>query len=285
MKKLALIFAITLAAITVKAQKPVLFKLKFLPEHEYKANMKMAMDMQMKVTAAKDPKSKKAESQLMNSKIDMAMKFDIKTGAVVPANTFPVITKYEDMTMKMVMNDKEMPMSNKNPLAGQVIYGNSDLNGKFQIDSISGMGTNEQLKAAMAQMINKLQGQVVFPEHPLNIGESFTQEMPINIPAGSLNLDMKAKMIYKLISINTNLAYFDTDITMSFGADMPANGGMKMIGAGSGKGKMIYNIGENYFNSMTQNIDMSYNMALGKKGKMDTKMKMVTDVENVISRN
>lgn len=244
----------------------------------------MAMDMQITGVPVKKTKAKTTKPESMNTKMEMSMKFDIKTGAVVPANTFPVIMKYDDMTLKMVMNNKEMP-STKNPLVGQVIYGQSDLDGKFQIDSIAGMGANEQMKTMMTQMVNKLQGEVKFPEHALKIGESFTQEMPITFPSGAMSLNMMAKMTYKLISINANLAYFDTNITMNFGADVPKNGGVKMTGTGAGKGKMIYNIGESYFNSMTQNLDLTYNMVMGDKGKMGAKMKMVTDVENVISRN
>lgn len=284
MKKFAILIAISLASITVKAQEPVLFKLKFLPDHSYKATMKMAMDMQMTGMQAKKIKAKNAKPQSMLSQMEMSMKIDIKTGAVVPATTFPVTMKYEDLTMKMVMNKKEMP-SSKNPLIGQVIYGQSDLDGKFQIDSISGMGANEQMKTVMKEMVNKLQGQVKFPEHPLNTGESFTQEMPINLPAGTMSINMTAKMTYKLMAIKANVAYFDTNIAMNFGADVAKNGGIKMTGTGSGNGKMIYNIGENYFNSMTQNLDMNYNMVMGDKGKMAAKMKMVTDVENIISRN
>ncbi|MDB5158538.1 MAG: hypothetical protein JWR50_3245 [Mucilaginibacter sp.] len=284
MKKLAIVFAIILASVTAKAQEPVIFKLKFLPDHKYNASMKMAMGMHTIALRAQKVKSVKAKPQSTDTKMEMTMKFDITTGPVVPANSFPVTMKYEDMTMKMVMNDKVMP-SAKNPLVGQVIYGQSDLEGKFQIDSISGMGANEQMKTMMTTMINKIQGQVVFPEHPLNIGGSFTQEMPINIPAGDMIMDMKAKMIYKLISIKANLAYFDTDITMKFDVDMPKNGGIKMAGNGSGKGQMIYNIGENYFNSMSQTMTMTYNMIMGDKGKMTSKMDMTTDVENVISRN
>lgn len=290
MKKITYIIALACLSLAVKAQVPVVFKLKFLPDHEYNGTMKMAIDMQMngmplpaKTTKTKAKAKPTAKPHAMSTKMEMTMKMDIKTGAVVPANIFPVTVKYDNLSIKVTLNNKEMP-SPKNPLIGQVVYGNSDLDGKFQIDSISGMGTNEQMKGLMTQMVNKLQGQVKFPDHPLAIGESFTQEMPVNIPAGGMNLDMTAKITYKLTDIKANLAYFDTKMTMSFGGDMQKNN-LKMNGTGSGNGKMVYNIGESYFNSMTQNMDLSYNMTMGDKGTMGAKMKMVTEVENVISRN
>lgn len=286
MKKLAFIIAIAFASITVNAQNTVVFKLKFLPDHSYKATMKMNMDMQMTGLPVKNAKSKKPATtpKSMQTKMDMSMDMDIKTGAIVPANTFPVTMSYTNVVTNVTLNNKALPAI-KNPLTGQTVYGQSDLDGKFQIDSVSTGGTNEQMKAMMKEMVNKLQGQVKFPEHPLNIGESFTQEIPVKIPTVGINMDMTAKMTYKLIDIKANLAYFDTDMSMTFGGDMAKYGGVKMAGTGGGKGKMIYNIGENYFNSMTQNMNMIYNMTMGDKGKMAAKMKMVTDVENVISRN
>jgi hypothetical protein len=289
MKKIALIFAIGCAALTVKAQEPVIFKLKFLPDHEYKANMKMAMDMQMTGVPAPPVKSKKAttksaKAKPMLMKMDMTTKLDITTGAVIPNNSFPVTMRYKDMTIKSIVNGKETPMP-KNPIIGQVVYGQSEIDGKFQIDSVAGAGANEQMKTAMKTMVNSLQGNVQFPEKPLNIGESFTQEVPINMPVAGMNLDMKAKSTYKLIAITANLAYFDMDMTMNFGMDSEKNGGMKMTGNGGGKGKLIYNIEENYFTTMTSTMSLDYNMVMGEKMKMGAKMKMVSDIQNVISRN
>ncbi|MBC7400498.1 MAG: hypothetical protein H7289_11175 [Mucilaginibacter sp.] len=289
MKKFAFILAISVAAITVKAQKAIQFKLKFLPNHGYNTTMKMVMNMEMIGMPGAPVKSKKttaksAKAKPMLMKMDMTTKLDITTGAVVPNNSFPVTMRYKDMTIKSIVNGKETPMP-KNPIIGQVVYGQSEIDGKFQIDSVAGSGANEQMKTAMKTMVNSLQGNVQFPEKPLNIGESFTQEVPVNLPVAGMNLDMKAKSTYKLIAIRANLAYFDMDMTMNFGMDSEKNGGMNMTGNGGGKGKLVYNIAENYFTAMTSTMSLDYNMVMGEKMKMGAKMKMVSDIQNVISRN
>lgn len=287
MKKIYYLIVLVGLSTALKAQQSALFKYKYLPKHTYKINMKMLMEMEMAMGGDSATVAKlKAQGakQPMVMKMDMSLGANIITGAVSPTKTFPFEMSYNDITTKMTMNGQETPMP-KNPIAGEKMIGECDADGKLRVDKINSTSANEQLKAAMTDMMNKMQAQIKFPEKPLAIGDSFTQEIPMSVPAGVLNMDIVIKTIYKLTGLKGTQGYFDTDMSMEFNMNTEKNGvAMVGKGTGNGMGKMVYAIDKSYPVAMDTDFDMIFNMAV-KEMKMDMKMKMKSNIQNDISAN
>jgi hypothetical protein len=283
MKILARVFALSLLALSVKAQQPILFKVKYLPNHVYKMSMNMETNMEMAMPGDGAAKSKQAAPAAFQQTANTTMQTIVTTGAAKADHTFPVKMQIVDVATKAKRNGVESTMPNmKNPMVGQVINGQCDADGKMHVDAIKSADAQQATKAGAIKMMNQMQEQIKFPAKALAVGESFTQDTPINMPAGGMNMGAKAKTTYKLTAVKGNLAYFDTKIDMTFGFDA-AKTGKAITGSGAGNGKMVYNIAENNFNAMNNTMDMKYSMDMMGR-PMEVKMKMVMAMKNDISK-
>ncbi|HTH83582.1 MAG TPA: hypothetical protein VL490_11640 [Mucilaginibacter sp.] len=152
----------------------------------------------------------------------------------------------------------------------------------MHVNTIKSADAKETTKIGLVQMMNHMQDQIKFPTKALVVGESFTQDAPINMPTGHMNMGVKAKTTYKLTAVKGNLAFFDTKVDMAFGGDI-AKTGKTMTGNGTGSGKMVYNIAENNFITLNNILDMKYSMEMPGK-PMEVKMKMVMAMKNDIGK-
>ena len=291
MKKPIGIIVLLFLTIAVKAQKTTLFKFKYQPNHTYKSSMKMDMDMEMTMqrdSAATARLKASGMKQTRAMKMNMAIGANIKTGAETPTKTFSFTMTQEIPVSKITVNGVEMPPMPPQTtlLRMQSMNGECDAEGKLHVNSITGSSMDEKAKAAITDMMDKMQGQVKFPEKPMAIGETFTQEMPMSIPGTGLNMDFAVKTTYKLTDIKDNMAYFDTTLSMSFDMNSQKDG-IQMVGKGngSGAGKLIYSIPDNYPTTMNNDLTMNFDMSGPKDMKMGIKAIMHSGVSNVISSN
>jgi hypothetical protein len=283
MKKIKLIAALLVFTVAANAQQSVVFKMKFLPNRTYNSTVKMGMKMEMSQIPAKGKKSpKQVANTQMKTATDATITYDIKTGASKSTGAIPVTFKYVDMTSKSTMNGKEIAAP-KNPMIGKQLFGEYSAEGKMHIDSVEGAGKNDQLKQMLTQVVNKMQTQIKFPEKALKIGETFNQDIPFAMPAAGMDMQMMVKMSYKLKAIKNNLAYFDIVQTLNFNMNKT---GTKMVvnGTGSGAGKMVYNISQNYPEVYDSNLDMKYNMMMGT-ATMASKIAIISEIKNQIKAN
>ena len=267
----------------------MLFKFKYQPNHTYKSSMKMDMDMEMTMrgdSAATARLKTSGMKQPMGMKMNMATAANIKTGAETPNKTFSFTMTHESPVSKITMNGVELPGMPQQTTILPSMTGECDAEGKLHVNEITGSKMDEKTKAAMTEMMDKMQGQVKFPEKPMAIGETFTQEMPMSIPAAGLNMDFAVKTTYKLVDIKGNMAYFDTTLSMSFDMNSQKDG-VQMVakGNGGGAGKLIYSIPDNYPISMNNDLTMNVDMSGPKDMKMGIKAIMHSGINNVISSN
>jgi hypothetical protein len=286
MKKLLFSTLFLIGALQCHAQQTFLFRIKFLPKHNYASTVHTSMDMQMTMSGT-EQQMKEMEKQGVKQPITITSISDknlnIITGSVSDQNVFPFKLKYVAFTSKMLINGEEK--KDESPLTGNVIYGHTNLEGKSNIDSIPGKIINENLKNAITLMVNSLQGLVKFPDKPLNVGESFSQDIPLTIPVAGINMQMTIKINFKLISVTDNMANFDLDETLVF--DMKTNEeNVNFIGRGSGKGsgKLIYSIKDNYPVNMDQALDFNFNIDT-KDMKIDAKAKSLASHKTIVTNN
>ena len=137
-------------------------------------------------------------------------------------------------------------------------------NGKTVIESIKGNGIYPSIEQSIKQAVEKMMASLNFPKEPIQIGDSFSNSIPVTIPVqGITNVNISITTHYKLMRIENNLAYFD--IVQDF--DLNSEGEKdKTVLKGHGNGKMVYD------RNLFQMISMT----------TTSKIKMQAEKDNII---
>ncbi|GGB76371.1 hypothetical protein GCM10007424_15460 [Flavobacterium suaedae] len=155
-----------------------------------------------------------------------------------------------------------------------VVYGTVEEGKTPTFESIDAPDMEPLLKNTFLSTMQTMQKQLFIPNREVKVGESFTQNMPLEIPMGAgQHLKMDNDITYKLVKIENGKAYFDVlyDVEMQ----MDSTEGIA-DGSGSGTGTFVYDIKNNFPVEVTSNITLSMQM------KQD--MFTIEVVNNSISR-
>ena len=244
MKKLICLFFIVLA-VNAQAQKGVVFKMKYLPNHTYTMATGVTMNFDVNLSGNEDIIEKlKAQgfTQPMKASMTMSLTGNTKTGQAAADNVFPMAVTYKLDQVSVKIGDKDIPMPPKINTE-TTIYGHAGKEGRFKADSISGNAMKDTSEKKITQMMNAIQNKIKFPEKPLHIGDTFTQEMPISIPMTEGEGNTNISVTYKLVGIDNGIANFD----IVQNADIQLNvKGVTLKITGTGPGKLVYSIKNNF---------------------------------------
>lgn len=253
------------------AQKGILFQVKFKQNKNYITEM--LNDMQIEVDFDGDSaKKKQMEASGAHFPIHMSMLQEItmstKTGQVTTDKRIPMTMTYDKVAMTTSMNGEKMKQPEK--LAGMKIKAYAMEDGKISIDTVEG-NLDMAIKAELQKMITQLFGNVEFPNKAMKIGDTFTQEVPMEMPMNKNIINMLIKVTYTLKDIKNSQAFFDytqsLDMNMKIAED-------NSTATGSGGGKMIYDIPASYVTDTTGDTMINMNMQMPEMlMKMNLKMK------------
>ena len=268
MKKICILALMCFSLTQVKAQKGVVLKVKYLPNHDYQTSLSMDMKLVATITGDQqiiDKLNSQGITQPVNANLSLAMSGDSRTGAMAADKTFPINIDYKINNISVSANGKEMPIPPKITEKDLKVVGHVSENWKLQIDSAEGKKVSDSTEKKMQQMMNLFQKQIQFPDKALKPGDTFTQGSPMDIPitqGQSIHID--AGMTYKLVSISDGKAYFD--LTPNFSMNLQIKTVSVNI-SGTGTGKMVY--------------DIKNNFPLSKEGTLNMKLKETSDKLNV----
>jgi hypothetical protein len=285
MKKLSAILSLLLfIGVQVQAQKEVLFKIKYLPNHNYSSVSKTDMNMEMDIagdTAAINKIKRSGKKLPLFIQVQKASNIEVKTGPIVN-NSFSVVMHNQVTVGKTKINGIEQPAKTTN--SNIDIYGICNNEGKIKVDSIGGKTLNDALKQQLTQMISSMQSSIKFPDKPMKIGDTFSQDLPMDLPIAGLSVKLLVKGVYKLIGIESNKAYFDITFTVTM--DMSDNK-MSLDMTGGGDGKVIYDIESSYATKMQESINVTYSLNLPDMTnlKMSGKANAYMDHQTTITAN
>jgi len=254
MKKL-IYLSLLLVIVKAEAQKGVVFKMKYLPDHSYDGSISLNLNCNVAVSGDSAIVNKlKAQgfSQPMVLDVKLKMIGDTKSGSISADSFFPLTLKFKPNELSANLNGKDLPI----PMKGNTeiaIYGKANADGKIQIDSVSGQKSKDTSDKKMSQMMNLFQKMVKFPDHPLHIGDTFTQEVPLNIPMQGTNLSSNAKTVYKLTKIDNGKAYFD--ILQNINITIPIKEDSVEL-MGEGTGAMVFDIKNNFPVNYESNVSL-----------------------------
>jgi len=267
MKKIFLFALLCLPFVQLKAQQGIVFKVKYLPNHNYKVGFKVGIKLNATITgdpALMDNLSKSGFTSPIAVNMDMAMDGSTTTGALAADKSFPLNMSYMISNLSVEANGKQAPIPPKITEMNLKMTGHVNSEGQIQIDSAMGKKVSDTAQKKMQQTMNLFQKQIQFPDKPLKPGDSFTQTMPLNLPMGgnsSNNVQMNYSITYKLISISDGKAFFDVvpNFNMNFSIK-----DVTIAMSATGLGKMIYSIKDNFPVSSDGNFTMKLKVSSAK---------------------
>lgn len=269
MKKTFLITFMCLGFTQLWAQKGVLFKIKYLPNHSYQSNISVEMKANATVTGDQEILDKLKDqgiTQPVNADLSMALGGIMKTGAPGSDQSMPVNMDYKINNISVSANGKQVPIPPKATEKDLKMAGHISQDLKLKIDSANGKAVADTAQQKMQQMMNMVQKQIQFPDKPLKPGDSFTQGAPMNIPVGKDGSSAKVDVgiTYKLVKIAGGKAYFD--LIPNFNINLQV-GKVTVVMGGTGTGTMVYSIKDSF--------------PLSKEGTINMKIKVTSPKVNV----
>ena len=257
MKKTFLIALMCLGITQLWAQQGVVFKIKYLPNHNYQTNV--SVDMKANVTATGDPQildklKEQGITQPVNANLSIALGGVMKTGALAADKSVPVNMDYKINNISVSANGNQVPIPPKATEKDIKLSGHISQDWKIKIDSADGKAVADSAQKKMEQMMAMVQKNVEFPDKPLKPGDTFTQNVPMNIPVKEgNNIKIDAGVTYKLVKIAGGKAYFD--LTPTFNMNLVI-GKVSVVMTGTGTGSMVYSIKDSFPTSKEGNINV-----------------------------
>ena len=283
MRTTALLLVFVLLSAITKAQKPVLFKFKYLPIHTYGISKKTGMSMTAHVQDLSINTNKKSDTTI-TLELTTELSATVKTEAI-SAGSFPVTLLGDNYSIKTTFNGVEAPAPEANPFPGLAVNGKIDSKGKLLLDTV---GAENAIKYAMNQLISGMAEQLEFPGKPMKIGDTFTQQTNLNamnIPDFGIDSDYPTSVTYKLTAVKDNLAYFDIISEFKMIIDKEVQGKtVKIDGKGTGTGKMEFFVNKGYPKSIVNNVGYVLDVEASTM-KAAVKFNMNTDANYAVSSN
>jgi hypothetical protein len=218
----------------------------------------------------------------MEMKSTSTIKITNQTGTKDDNGDMGMVIDFVEMKSTTTMSGKEIPTP-QNPMQDAKIYARFTKDMKTELDSIQGGTLDQNIEAIFKSAIEQFAKSIDFPEEPLQIGSSFENKMPFNVPMGNMGagkMEMKINTQYTLKKLEGDLAYFDIDQELTMDA---SNEALNMKASGSGKGFMEFNIKEKYFTKYDTTLPMNMEMdgPQGMRMKMDMQVNsaVITSIE------
>lgn len=249
---------LTTVGFAFSQQKEAVFKVQFSPKTKYEALMTSTSTSTIDFEADEETlKEVKASGITLPIIVKGEQKFTTttETGAKDKNNTFPITTLYHIMAVSQSVNGEHRP-TERSPLAGVKTLGRIMEGGKITIDSLAGRELSDEFKSQIMQMTEEMLGQVKFPDHPLKVGDKFTQETPLSIPIANFRtIEVMITTEYELKSMADKKALFDIIQKMTL-SDKMEHGDIEATG--SGTGAAVYNLNKNFLTSYNSDLIMDF---------------------------
>ncbi|RZK25125.1 MAG: hypothetical protein EOO43_06320 [Flavobacterium sp.] len=248
MPKNSLLIALVLLSAIAQAQKPILFKIKYLPAHTYEMVTKDSMDLKVILIDQSVGAEKKADmtDHPLNMVVTTEWGTNLKADDMI-GGRFPVALIGRKFSTKTTLNGTDAPMPPMPPVEGVRVNGKIDAAGTMFLDTATAA---DEIKNAVSNLTGGMAKQLNFPDQPMKVGDTFSQDENVNamnMPDFGIDMNYPTKVTYQLIAIKGKMAYFDITSTFSLNVEKEAQGKMvKLIGNGTGTGKMEYFIDKSY---------------------------------------
>lgn len=252
MKKLiGFFFLLTQFSCNSQLQNSLTFKFQYKSETKYSQTIEQKSYSEVAYSGSVEFLQKLKDKGIKNPTIvnkESKIETVFKTGKSTNGTNFPLTIEI----VKTTSSDgkKDIP-------DGILIYGNGSIGNMPTLDSIVSDGINEEFKKTLLQTMQSTFSQLNFPERQVKIGESFSVESPLSIPIAGLTVEMTITTNYKLLSIINGVADFDVSQLYTMKTIITKH---TIKATGSGKGKLFYDVLNNYYLKYQTDTEMEMNM-------------------------
>ncbi len=287
--KLSIITAAFVAFITISsslfAQDEVVLKMELKPELVYTGVTKNIMSSSMDFEG-----NDEMRQQIINSGTSLPMmmegvqqiSYKMTTAEAMESGDVPFEGEYFNVQNTQKVNGAEQPQQ-QSPLDGMHSYGRSVPGRSIEVDSIRGENLSPEIQTmALATVKAMLEGYKFPQDKKLKIGDTLVQTTPMSIPLGGYaQMDLKLILIYKLIKIENEQAFFDIDHQLELKADVKE---MNMSATGGGAGSMIYDLKYEYAVDYNSDLKMELSAKMEAFDLVGT-MNLTSNQQVTIERN
>jgi hypothetical protein len=269
--------ALILQVTFVFAQEKYDFQIKYSPNSIYSSKMETNGDVLVDVNVDEETKAKLAKAgQIFPMKMNMQQLIEasMKTLKINAEGKIPFSITYDKIDFKQQLNGKDIRQSEgQNALLDVVLNGNIIGVNELEVTNIAGLDSNMTLKNSLETSFSKMYEMVKFPNNRVGVGESFTQEIPMNIPVAGKQIEVMIKTLYKLRYVKKDQAFFviTQEVKMKTKYD-----GISLNASGSGDGAMIFDMVSNNFVAYRTDSKIKINMDVPSP---DGTIKMIMDMD------
>lgn len=258
-------------------QQEILFSPEFQPNKKYEIVMNINENIIMTLDSIDKIERERILEQLGGKE---SMSFSLRTGTKNKIftkekfeNKLPFEMNVQVLETEVKMGDSVILKKDSLSSSSSKIYGFLYDKIKVKVDSVVNNSLTDSLKKTVASMMENTYTNVAYPVEPMKIGNSFTQEVPMNIAIpGFDSIEMIVVTTYKLTDVIGNKVFFNLVQNLKMKSD---NTSMTMFIKGEGKGKLEYDI-QNKITSLVQSkIDIQGNYNIQEinftmTGKLET---------------
>jgi hypothetical protein len=200
------------------------------------------------------------------------------TGSLTADKTFPAKMVFDKVTSTQKQNDKESKVDKS--MSGLIIEGFYENGNRLKIDTMISETMDENTKSLIKSTLEKVQEKIKFPESPMKIGDTFKQEMPMQIPMAGLNpIQLVIITNYKLTDIKNNKATFDflQSVTLDISGKQT-----NVSATGEGKGISEFDISNNTITKYESDLTMTMTTTANDlivSAKINSKSKQTVTIE------
>ena len=268
MKKIILLIfaaAISYSFMLMDGKDGIIFKAVLLPNSVY--NITFDSDVTSDVDFKGSPEViDQMKNRGVKIPIAMLMKISmngrITTGDMKIDSTFPFETEIIANKTTGTINGEAMPLPDKFPLKNLKVSGIYTKDNLMTNLEVQGDSLSEEIKNLMIKTTEDLMKNIKFPEKPLSIGDSFQQEIPMQMPIlQGMIIDMKTIITYTLEKVESEKAYFNTVTTIELNSN---NDKYKITATGGGNGFVIHDLKRNYISSSDTDLSISCTVDMGQ---------------------
>lgn len=277
-KEILILLTLTQISSYSQSQDSLIFKTYFKPETNYSQTIVQTTHTEMKYSGSEEFLQKLKEKGINNPTItDNESKSEsvFKTGKLTDETNFPLTIEFVNSTSSD--GKKAIP-------DGTFIYGHGSIGAMLTLDSLISIGLDEEYKKMLLQAIQSTYSQLSFPEKIVKVGESFSIKQPLSIPISGVTIEMDITTNYKLLNIINGIADFDVSQVYTMKSTIT---NYTINAKGSGNGKLLYDVLDNYNLKYHVDSEMEMNMKLDKFD-LDLKTKtgfiQLTEIANNASR-
>ncbi len=259
-----LLFVISIQLSVAQTKNELQFKIQYNPDTKYEQTLDQTSHLEMKYAGEADFMQTLKDKGVQNPTIvdnHSVIESVMKTGKLTNKTYFPLTIEF----LKTTNSDNKTQIPD-----GTIIYGKGTINNLPTLDSITSKGLSEEYKKTIMQTMQSFFTQLNIPERKVKVGDVFDLDTPLSIPITGMQMDMTITTTYKLLSITNNVADFDISQVYTMKTNTTK---FPMNATGTGKGKLLYDVVNNFNLNYQIDMEMTANMKI-EKIELDIKSKM-----------